>query len=237
MNLKRLFSKVLKKTGLHPKYKKSYSQCGEDLIIRFIFDVLKIKNPTYIDVGANHPFMLNNTYLFYKNGCSGINIEPNSFLIKKLKKYRKKDINLNIGVSDEEGILEFYNFEYHTMSTFSKEEANKLQNEHGFKLESIDKIKVDTLQNIIEEYCNGIFPDLLSIDVEGLDEQILKSIQFEKSAPTIIVAETCDFSMVYKEDLKRMEIMNILKAKDYIVYADTMLNTIFVRKEKLMLPS
>ena len=91
-----------------------------------------------------------------------------------------------------------------------------------------------TIQNILNEYCNGIFPDLLSIDVEGLDEQILKSIDFEKTAPTIIVTETIDYSPTYKENLKRKEIISFLKSKGYIAYADTMINTIFVRKDKLI---
>jgi len=61
--------KALKKFGLELRYKKSYAQCGEDLIVKFIFDnVLKINKPTFIDIGANHPYIGNNTFLFYKNG-------------------------------------------------------------------------------------------------------------------------------------------------------------------------
>lgn len=229
-----LFSKLLRKLGIHPRFKESYSQCGEDIIIKYIFDLLKISKPSYIDIGANHPFLINNTYLLYRNGSSGILIEPNITLIEKLKKYRRKDIILNIGVSDEETELDFYRFEYHTMSTFSKEEADRLQTEHNFKLEEVKKIRVDTIQHILDEYCNGIFPDLLAIDVEGLDEKILRSINFEKSAPAIIIAETCDFSMVFTENIKRYEVIDLLKSKGYLVYADTMLNTIFVRKDIIL---
>ena len=53
------------------KYKKiSFSQCGEDLIVKFIFDCLGINSPTYIDIGAHHPHYISNTALFYKNGCT-----------------------------------------------------------------------------------------------------------------------------------------------------------------------
>ncbi len=50
------------------KYEKSYSQCGEDLIVKFILrDVMGEKrNISYMDIGANHPIRLSNTYLFYK---------------------------------------------------------------------------------------------------------------------------------------------------------------------------
>jgi len=229
-----LISKVLRKLGINPKYKKSYSQCGEDLIIYHIFDNLKIKKPTYIDIGANHPYFLNNTYLLYKKGSRGVNIEPNIILFKKLKKVRRKDVNLNIGVSDKEGELEFYSINPNTMSTFSKDEAYKLKEEYNYKIEAITKIKVETLQNVIQKYFDGTYPDLLSIDVEGYDEQILKSIDYEKSSPTIIVAETIEFSMVYKDNLKRTEIITFLQNKGYIVYADTMINTIFVKKDRLV---
>jgi hypothetical protein len=56
--------------------KVSYSQCGEDIIINFILTCLKIDKPTYMDIGAHHPFRFSNTALFYEAGCHGINIEP-----------------------------------------------------------------------------------------------------------------------------------------------------------------
>lgn len=235
MRIKKYFKKLLCKAGITRYYKKSYSQCGEDLIIRFIFNLLKNTNPTYIDIGANHPVQLNNTYLFYNEGSSGITIEPNLSLHKKLKRRRRRDINLCMGISDTTGSMDFYRFHPHTMSTFSKDEAEKLQKEYGYKLEEVVKVELDTLQNIIDKYCNGIFPDLLSLDVEGLDEQILRSIHYEKTSPTIIVTETSHFSMTYQEDLKRTEIIKFLKSKGYIAYADTMINTIFVKKEKLLI--
>lgn len=239
MNISILISKAFKKIGLETRYKKSYkksyAQCGEDIIIKFIFDnVLKINKPTFIDIGANHPYLGSNSFLFYKNGSRGINVEPNIFLWKKLKKHRKKDINLNIGISNRVEELDFYRISPNGMSTFSKKEALRLQKEYGYKIEDINKIKVNTIQNIIIKYCNGVFPDLLSIDVEGLDEQVLKSIEFEKTAPTIIVTETIEFSMIYKEKLKRKEIISFLQSKGYIVYADTMINIIFVKKDKLI---
>jgi FkbM family methyltransferase len=235
INILKLKNWIKANYSLEKKFKKSYSQCGEDLIIRFIFNLLKNANPTYIDIGANHPTLLNNTYLFYKEGSKGITIEPNLSLHKKLKGKRRRDINLCMGISDTPGSMDFYRFHPHTMSTFSKDEAEKLQNEYGYILEEVIKVKLDTLQSIISKYCNGIFPDLLSLDVEGLDEQILRSIDFEKSTPTIIVTETSHFSMTYKEDLKRTDIIEFLKSKGYIAYADTLINTIFVKKDKLLI--
>ena len=92
------------------KYKKSYSQCGEDLIVRFIFDQLKITKPSYIDIGAHHPYIISNTSTFYLNGSKGINIEPNPPFFNLFTRERPNDINLNIGISDKEQDLEYFEF-------------------------------------------------------------------------------------------------------------------------------
>src|ERR1044071_4556109 len=88
---------------------KTFSQSGEDVIIKFIFDnILQIKQPSYIDIGAHHPFHLSNTNIFYEKGCRGLNIDPNPEAIKLFLKYRKEDININCGVSDSAGGTEFF---------------------------------------------------------------------------------------------------------------------------------
>src|SRR3970282_781555 len=124
------------------KYKKiSFSQSGEDLIVKFIFDNLGIPNPTYIDIGAHHPYFISNTALFYKNGCRGINIEPDPTLFNEFLKHRKEDINLNIGISDRNCELDFYIISSPTLNTFSKDEAAKYSLEGNYVIKSIEKIK------------------------------------------------------------------------------------------------
>jgi hypothetical protein len=72
--IKDLFKKKEQENKANAFEKVSYSQCGEDILIDFVFKQLKIENPSYLDIGAHHPFHLNNTYYFYKNGSSGVNI-------------------------------------------------------------------------------------------------------------------------------------------------------------------
>ena len=111
-------------------YKKiSFSQSGEDLLIKFIFDSLGIKNPSYLDIGAHHPFKLSNTALFYMNGSRGINIEPDPDLFAEFIKFRRKDINLNVGITEHEGHMDFYIISVPTLNTFSAETARTYQYE------------------------------------------------------------------------------------------------------------
>ena len=63
--------------------RRQYSQWGEDLeIIKFFSNK---KTGTYLDIGCFHPFLLSNTYLLYKKGWTGINIDMNPTSIDLFK--------------------------------------------------------------------------------------------------------------------------------------------------------
>jgi FkbM family methyltransferase len=228
MSLIRKINRFLSKTFPRVAYKQaSYSQCGEDLIIKFLFkNYLKIEKPSYIDIGAYLPFRYNNTAIFYNSGSRGINIEPDPFLFKKFQKYRKKDINLNIGIADKPGELALYIINNRTLNTFSEKEA-KGYKKQGYRITEIKQIKVETLDYVIHKYSNNTFPDFLSLDAESTDETILKSIDYSSNYPKVICVETLDFST----QVKKVGICDFLESKGYIKYADTHINSIMVRKE------
>lgn len=209
--------------------KVSYSQSGEDLIVKFIFDILGITNPTYIDIGAHHPYFISNTALFYENGSTGINIEPDPILFKDFLIHKKNDVNLNIGIGVLDAVLDFYIISSSTLSTFSKEDAYGYEKEGDFRIKSIEKIKVNTLSNILDKYSNGIFPQFLSIDAEGVDEVIIKSIDFEKNFPIVICIETISFS-TSGNGQKNKQLIQFIESKGYLLYADTNINSIFVKE-------
>lgn len=209
----------------------SYSQTGEDVIIDFIFSQLHITKPSYIDIGAHHPFYLSNTALFYSKGCSGINIEPDPELFKQFTKYRKKDININCGIGADSGELMLNIMNVPAVNTFSAKEAQRLEKEHGFTITKQIKVPVLPVDAVINKYANGIFPDFLSLDVEGLDMEIIRSINFKQSAPTVICTETISYSDT-GQGVKQTEIIDYLQKQGYMVYADTNINTIFVLEEK-----
>lgn len=208
----------------------SYSQCGEDLIIDFIFKALNINTPSFIDIGAHDPFYLNNTALFYKKGSTGINIDADPKSIEKFRKYRKKDINLNIGISDKEGHLNFYILSTPTLNTFSLKEATELKNKYGYRITDEIEIKTQKLSKIIAEYCEGIFPDYLTIDVEGNEMDILRDIEICTYYPKVVCCETISYSE-NGNGIKNHKLIEYLENNGYFVYADTYINTIFVREQ------
>ena len=210
------------------KFKKSYSQFGEDLIIKSIFDLFNIKNPTYFDIGAHHPFYLSNTALFYNSGSHGINVEANPFLIQSFNKYRKRDVNLNIGIGVHKGNMLFHVFEDDTLSTFSENEAQKLKS-FGHKIIKEQSIEILSINELLDLYNLGKSPDFLTIDAEGYDFQILNSLDFEIFSPVVICIEIVEYSP-NGNGKKKKEIINLLNQKGYFEYANTYINGIFVNR-------
>ena len=205
----------------------SYSQYGEDIVVRFALENMGIPHPRYVDIGANRPFTGNNTALFYESGSRGINIEPDPFLFTAFPKFRKRDINLNLGVLDHSGEREFYVMSFRDMSTFLKGEAEERTRKYNAQIIQVVTVKVSTLNEIFTQYGNSDPPQFLSIDAEGADELILRAFDFASWSPEVICCETLSFISTIKWE-KNESLIGFLKSKGYFVLADTWLNTIFV---------
>ena len=209
--------------------KKSFSQSGEDIIVSQIFKLREIFLPSYLDIGANDPFLINNTARLYKKGSRGINIEANPTLFHRFEKYRPLDINLNVGIGNAEAEMDFYIMNDDTLSTFSRALAESLHSS-GKPIKEKISIQLTTISKILSKYANNIFPDFLSLDVEGLDLQILKSIDYTKSWPKVICVEIAEYSSK-GVGRRNDEIANFLISKGYYEYANTNLNAIMVKDE------
>ena len=206
----------------------SYAQYGEDNIILLMIGLFNIEKPKYMDIGAHHPFKLNNTALLYKHGLTGINIEPDPLLFKAFLRDRKRDINLNIGIHEKKGKLIFYQFEKSEFNTFSKNAADQIE-KHGIKKTGEASVEVATYNNVVEKYLMGVGPDILFCDAEGLDEIIIKSIDYKRFRPKIICIET----YAYGVGIKNHNIIDFLISNHYSIHADTFVNTIFISKAPL----
>ncbi len=192
------------------KYKKiSYSLNAVDLIINYIFkDQIK---GTYVDVGAQHPVSNNNTYLLYKRGWNGINIDLDKKNIDLFNISRPKDFNLNYAIADIEGETEL--FFYHDASpinTLSK----KVSSSQKAKIKEVRKIKTFSLNNILEKV-NLVDPiDYLNIDVEGYENKVLAGLDLQKYKPKVISVEYLDLEMK-KLEFKNNNLSNIINSHLY----------------------
>ncbi len=214
------------KYRLAPTFRRSYSQCGEDLIVSYLLhSVLGIKKPSYLDIGAHHPIHLNNTYLFYRESCQGVCVEPDPTLSPIIQKVRKRDECLNVGISGTDSeISDFYIFDKKILSTFSKTECDLLI-AAGHELEQILNVRLLPINEVIARYFNP-WPNFISIDTEGLEIKILKSLSFDKFRSEVFCIETVE----HTSEKKIPEISNIMLSHGYRVYADTFINTIYVEE-------
>ena len=220
-----------------PYVRRSYSQSGEDIIINDLFNRLHLSKPSYLDIGANEPVSLNNTYRLYTRGSNGVCIEPNPVLYKKLLDKRPGDVCINAGVAfDDKQEADFYIFpeKLNGLNTFSKVEADFWEQTGNQEIgkqkpERIIKMKLININEIIEKYFSP-HPNLISIDVEGLDLEIVKTINFSKYKPEVFCIETLGFIEGNKE-IKKNEIIDYFIGNGYFIYADTYINTIFCRRD------
>jgi len=208
---------------------RSFSQCGEDIIINFMNDNL-LRKPclTYMDIGAHDPYNLSNTAYFYQKGWRGVNIEPNPILFKKFLKKRPDDINLNIGIGDKTATLPFYILDSATMSTFSKDECDDLIKNHGFKLDKTIEVSVMSLEDVVAKYLNNRMPELLFVDAEGYEDFIIRSIDFSRLRPCIICFETVKYNRTINIKNKEYDLVDYLKTQGYELIADTYVNSIMI---------
>lgn len=168
----------------------SYSQHGEDLMLLNLFKQIGIDKPSYLDLGAHHPSNISNTALMYSRGCRGVNIEANPNLMEAFYKERSEDKNVCVGVGLKEDDMPFFMFDERSgLNTFSEAQAMEITKSSGMIIQNIKLISCMTLNQIVDTYCKGIFPNFLNCDLEGLDFDILASADFSKRRPKVICVE------------------------------------------------
>jgi len=204
----------------------TYAQHGDDIVIRCVFDSLGIDNPSYLDIGAHHPSNISNTKLFYDAGSRGINVEANPNLFSQFMVDRPYDINLNFGVGKEAGFIPFYMIDnYSGRNSFDFETVNAfVQDYPEFSIKQVVDLPVMTVAQLLS---NRTVPDFLTIDVEGLDYDILKSIDFERYPFKVICVEVGGSDKINYADA----VSSLLEENNYFSLIRCGANLIFVAKQ------
>lgn len=206
---------------------KSYSQEGEDMILRRLFE--NQQTGFYVDVGAHHPMRFSNTYFFYKKGWNGINIDAMPGSMKLFNKFRPRDINIEKPVSETKQVLTYYAFNEPALNGFSKELSDERNGKGNYFVKFTKDIETSTLEEILDNNLpNNQQIDFLSIDVEGLDFMVLKSNNFTKYRPKVILIEIIGSSL---SDIENNDISKFLKDHRYSIYAKTVNTVIFISNE------
>lgn len=199
-----------------------HSQDNQDYFLEF--NVFKgYKNGTFVDVGAHDGITINNTLYFERNnGWSGINVEPIKDVYERLMINRSKCININCAIDEIEGDSEFIlNNGYTEMISGLKKHYD---DRHYKRLEyensvtdgktTIEIVKTRRLDTVLEEYKKKRV-HYLSIDVEGAEFSVIKSIDYDR-----VFIDVIGFENNYPD--KSEEIISYLESKGYFVIKKSM---------------
>lgn len=191
-----------------------YSQEGEEIFLKELFG--DKKDGFYVDVGALHPFRFSNTAWAYEKGWRGINIEPNIDGFRMFERLRPRDININCGISDREGVvLTYYCYEEPALNGF---DADMYAN---IKVLEKRNVKVRKLSDIFSE--NKVRRiDFLDIDVEGMEMNVLRSIDFSVDIECILLEQ-----FVNADSLTQTQEYQFLREKGYTAVAKYGITTIY----------
>jgi len=206
---------------------RSFSQEGEDIALQRYLGLKK--KGFYIDVGSHHPFRFSNTYLFYKKGWSGLCIDPLPGSARLFRKWRPRDIAVEMGVSDTPSTLRYFMFNEPALNTFDAGLAAERDGTDSYRICNRVDIMTDTLAEIIRKHIPPSVTDIdfMSVDVEGLDLQVLQSNDWSLYRPRAVIAECL------KSDLSALpddEVTKFLSGVGYRPYAKTGHSVIFVER-------
>lgn len=208
----------------------TFAQFAEDILLSDMVQDLKIDKPTYLDIGSADPVKVNNTYLLYLLGGRGVLVEPNPAFHERTRKLRPEDklLPVGIGISDATE-ADYFMFNFNPLNTFDPDQVKQLLKNPDNKLIKTVKMPLVNINRAIAENLGGKAPDIISIDIEGLDLAILRTLDFEKYRPKLVCAET----IMINTTKHNPETTPFMAALGYEVRGMTLANTIYVDSKLL----
>jgi FkbM family methyltransferase len=210
----------------------SYAQEGEDKILAALLGFPRRGySGFYVDVGAHHPERYSNTMLFYRKGWSGINIDAMPGSMTPFRRKRPRDINLEEAIAAENQTLVFYEFNEPTLNGFSKELSAQRDSHNGWKILAERKIQTTRLDDLLTRHIrDGHRIDFLSVDVEGLDFEVLKSNDWSKFRPSVVLVE--DSETLWLGGVGNSKIAEYMRGHGYRCCCKTPLTTFFIDEKE-----
>jgi FkbM family methyltransferase len=210
----------------------SFSWEGEDLLAEKILrDRFGVTKGFYVDVGAYDPIRYSNTYLFYRRGWSGINIDARPGSMESFRRERPTDMNLEMGIAGEQCSLTYIEFEDSTLNGFLSEDQVRAHTKRGCKVIGRPVVPCAPLSLILDQYEVKQDFDLLSVDVEGRDLEVLLSTDFKRYRPKVVIAEVLGCQGI--EDTISNPVTTAMRAQGYELLSRLDFSVIFVERARL----
>jgi FkbM family methyltransferase len=200
----------------------SFAQYAEDALLYTLF--APAPRGFYIDVGAHHPWHLSNTYKLYLRGWSGITIEPNPDAAPLFASQRPRDLHLTCGIARERAELTFHRFADSKLNSFDAEQADRMAQK------VVERVQVACLplQDVVDQHRTDGPIDLLSVDCEGLDLDVLSSLDWARVTPTAVVVEDFEQFTRNKDGASLSPIRSFLTERGYALVSQAVFSFIYV---------
>lgn len=211
-------ARLVKRTGISVLLESQphWGQFGEDVVLKGLFG--KRKKGFYVDVGAHDPTRLSNTLQFYQSGWSGLNIEPLPNYFERLQKFRDRDTNLKCAVSSEEGEVSFV-----VDQAYSGIDSDQFPSEYRRNKRRKIQVKTRPLLSIFEEHLpTDQQIDFMSVDCEGHDLEVLKTNDWDRFRPLVLIIECHDDG----------EIKGFVLSQGYRYHMSVDLSSFFIREDR-----
>jgi FkbM family methyltransferase len=165
----------------HPSFYMSHAQFGEDMILRHL--VGEKRRGFYVDIGAHHPFYFSNTFWFYRRGWRGLNVDALPGAMSAFNALRPRDINVEACLARTDG--EIVQFNIPTQAAEASCKSPTQSTYHSIEM------RTRSLASLLAEFMpRGIEIDFMSVDCEGLDEDILRGNDWERFKPNYLLVES-----------------------------------------------
>jgi len=178
---------IFRKTYLTRHRCKHYSQFGEDVVLNDWIH-RHITSGIYVDVGCYHPSKFSNTCFLHKRGWRGINIDMDAIKIRCFDLARPHDTNINAAVSDQQETVTVYNFSRYGLGSTIDADVAKNTPMPVYSTSEIDTITLTQIIDASEFKDKPI--DLLTIDAEGHDFAVIRSLDMGRYKPKVLLTES-----------------------------------------------
>lgn len=199
----------------------TFAQYAEDTLL---YQLQPQREGFYIDVGAYHPWQGSNTYKLYLRGWHGITVEPNPEVAAQFRRLRPRDVHLNLGVSESAGELAYHHFDDAKLNSFDGAQAGRM----NCAVRKTTTVPCLPLSDIVARYAPGTRIDMLSIDCEGLDLEVLESLDWETTRPCVLVIEDFEQFRLNARDGAAGRIRQFLSERGYALLSQAMFSFLYL---------
>lgn len=208
-------------------YRRSgFSQYGEDASVAAYLRTLGRQCRFYLDLGANQPVLHSNSYMYYRDGGNGVLVEANPTLAKRLQRKRPRDIVVNKGLVPEgSGTMNLHIMDMDGLSTLSAQAAEQVASRGMGREQRTVRVETIAINDLLRRHAAAEV-DFASIDIEGMDHDVLAAWDFDLCRPFLFCVETAEVNQARL--LKDGRLYELLDARGYQPLFETFANTIFV---------